>query len=119
MSKLDEECTQLVGSLPHPPTAGYLRRWWVEKAREATEYGRLLEEAVALNEALMGSSVGHLPSPGRCWSYTSFSGLPSKLKEAGLEAETSCSQKAAAAAFECLLERSCNPVFSNDCSVIF
>ena len=119
MCKLDEECTKLVQSLPYPPTAGSLQRWWVEKAREDTEYDRLLEEAVALDEALMTTHSTSLPSPESSSSYTSFSGLPSKLKAAGLEAEVTCTQKAAATAFQCLSQRSGNPLFSHVNDIVF
>lgn len=114
MCKLDQQCTFLVQALPQAPPLGSVQRRWVEKAREATEYPQLLKEAVALDEVLMASNQSTtLPD-----SSTTIPGLPSQLKEAGLEPEVQATQVAAAAAFHCLPAVASNPLYS-DSDIVF
>ncbi len=114
MCKLDQECTELVQALPGGPQPGYVQRRWVEKAREATDYPTLMEEAIGLAEALKCDTPRDSASQQQGSRHTTYHGLTILSEAAGLEEEVGPRQQAAAAAFQALPEKTSNPTFEEE-----
>ena len=114
MCRLDQECTELVQAIAHGPQPGYLQRRWVEKAREATDYPKLMEEAVDLAEALKCDTPREGTAQLQGSRHTLYQGLTILSEAAGLEEEVGPRQQAAAAAFQALPEKTSNPTFEEE-----